>query len=68
MTMSMSLNFNMQNVAMENRFGLIRAHLRAFGSMASQLVLEFLGHLSQTKNALRATGNKIGQPIFVSSG
>ena len=68
MTMNMSLNSNMQNVAMENRFGLIRAHLRAFGSMASQLVLEFLGHLNQTKNALRDTGNKIDQPIFVSSG
>ena len=68
MTMSMSLNSNMQNVAMGNRFGPIRAPSRAFGSMASQLALEFLGHLSQTKNALRATGNRIDQPIYVSSG
>ena len=68
MTMNMSLNSNMRNVAMENKFGPIRALLRAFGSMASQLVLEFLGHLNQTKNALRATGNRIDQLIFVFSG
>ena len=68
MTMSTSLNSNMQNVAMENKFGPIRALLRAFGSMASQLVLEFLGHLSQTKNALKVIGNRIDQPIFVFSG
>ena len=66
--MIMSLNFNMQSVVTENRFGQIRAHLKAFGSMASQLVLEFLGHLSQTKNALKATGNKIDQPIYVCLG
>ena len=68
MTMNMSLNFNLQNVAMGSRFGLIRAPLRAFGSMANQLVLEFLGHQNQTKNALKAIGNRIDQPIFVSSG
>ena len=68
MTMSKSLNSNMQSVATGNRFGLIRARLRAFGSMASQLVLEFLGHLNQTKNALRATGNRIDQPTSVFSG
>ena len=68
MTMSKSLNSNMQSVAMGNRFGPIRAHLRAFGSMDSQLALEFLGHLNQTKNALRATGNRIDQLIFVFSG
>ena len=68
MTMSMSLNSNMQNVAMVSRFGLIRAPLRASGSMASQLVLEFLGHLNQTKNALRDIGNRIDQPISVFSG
>ena len=68
MIMNKSLNSNMQSVAMGNRFGPIRAPLKAFGSMASQLVLEFLGHLNQTKNALKATGNRIDQPIFVSSG
>ena len=68
MTMIMSLNSNMQSVVTGNRFGPIRAHLKAFGSMASQLVLEFLGHLSQTKNVLKATGSKIDQPIYVSSG
>ena len=36
--------------------------------MASQLVLEFLGHLNLTKNALKATGSRIDQPIYVSSG
>ena len=68
MTMSKSLNSNMQSVVMGNRFGPIKVHLRASGSMASQLVLGSLGHLNQTKNALRATGNRIDQPIFVFSG
>ena len=68
MTMSKSLNSNMQSVATVNRFGPIRAPLRAFGSMASQLVLEYSGHLNQTKNVLRAIGNRIDQPIFVFSG
>ena len=68
MTMSKSPNSNMQSVVMENKFGPIRAPLRVSGSMASQLVLEYSGHLNQTKNVLRAIGNRIDQPIFVFSG
>ena len=52
---------------MGNSFGLTIALLKAFGSTANLLELEFSGHLNPILKPLKDTGNKIDKQTLLFS-